>query len=584
MDMVHKILKIIRLLFLIDKRPILLCLLCMIFENAERVLRILLPAFVLQWLVELAGDAIWAKTLMVIVCITVFGLGSRIGRGFLTPYSFRCSNLVQTKLREKLMKLSLEHSESKELFDRYELVDSTFYKFMDIDYILIYDFFGGIISFIVMSLILCKVNLIVYVTVLFFSVLLYCIEKKESVRLHEYENEKKTLYSKRKIYLDMIYETEKIKEMKLFRVGEMISDEYKEVTEGLVHKDIDKEIYSYKVRVKREVIALFQMIAIYLNAVREFCIGRVGTGTFYVVLSAATEIANSVTNIVNSINGMHNVTLYYNDFEQYMKEQESMYENEENAMHIDKIEQIEFRNVSFRYKGMEQYSLVNVSCVLKQGEKIALLGENGAGKTTFVKLLLRLYDPTEGEIFVNGRDVKSYAYDEYLNAISVVFQDTELMAYTILENIILDAERQNDKLDEVCRISGISKRLNSLKNGINTIVSTDLSEEGINFSGGECKKIAIARALYKGTQTLILDEPTSDMDVFAERELFENIQEVYKDSLIIYITHRISNVAFCNRIMLFQNARLVATGSHKKMMKESKEYKDMFEKQASYYN
>lgn len=584
MDMVRKIYRIIKLLFSIDKRPTLLCILCMIFETAERVLRILLPAFVLRWLTELAGGAIWAKTLIIIVCIALFGLGSRMGRGFLTPYSSRCSNLVQTKLREKLMKLSLEYSESKELFDRYKLVDSTFYKFMDTDYILIYDFFGGIATFIVMSLILCKVNAIVYVIVLFVSVLLYWIGKDEAIGLYKYENEKKELYSKRKIYLDMFYETDKIKEMKLFRAGKMISEEYKEVTEGLVHKEINKEKYSYKASVKREVIALFQVVAIYLNAVREFCLGRVGTGTFYVIVSAATEIAGAVTNIVNSINGMHDVTLYYKDFEEYMKEQESMYENEENAMHIDRIEQIEFKDVSFRYNGMEQYSLMNVSCVLRQGEKIALLGENGAGKTTFVKLLLRLYEPTEGTILVNGMDVRRYVYDEYLNAISTVFQDTELTAYTILENIILDGEEQKEKLDEVCRISGISKRLDSLKDGINTIVSTDLSEDGVNFSGGECQKIAIARALYKGEQTLILDEPTSAMDVFAERELFENIHEAYKDSLIIYITHRISNVAFCNRVMLFQKGRLAATGPHEKMMEESEEYKEMFEKQASYYN
>ena len=132
------------------------------------------------------------------------------------------------------MKLSLEHSESKELFDRYELVDSTFDEFMDTDYILIYDFFGGILTFIVMSLILCKVNAFVYVIVLFFSVLLYLIGKKESIRLHEYENEKKELYAKRKIYLNMIYETDKIKEMKLFRAGNMISEKYKTVTEGTI--------------------------------------------------------------------------------------------------------------------------------------------------------------------------------------------------------------------------------------------------------------------------------------------------------------------------------------------------------------
>lgn len=581
--MVRQICGIMKLLVSIDKRPTMLCVLCMIFETTEKVLRILLPAFVLKWLTELTEDAIWMKTMTIIVCIVLSGLMSKVGRGFLTPYSSKCSNLVQAKLREKLMKLNLEYSESKELYDRYKLVDSTYYNFMDTDYILINDFIGGIVMFIVMSLILCRVNLIVYLIVLTVSGILYGIGKKEAADLYGIENEKKELYSKRKIYLDMFYETDKIKEMKLFRAGRVISEDYQKVTEGLLRKDMHKEMCSFHANLKRSLIAFVQVIAIYLNAVREYCLGRVGAGTFYVIVSAATEIATSVTEIVNSITRLKNVTLYYKDFEEYVEEKETMYENEKEAVPIEKIEQIEFKDVSFRYRGMERNSLEHVNCVLKQGEKIALLGENGAGKTTFVKLLLRLYEPTEGTILVNGTDIRNYVYDEYLRAVSTVFQETELTAYTILENIILDGEENKEKLDRVCRVSGISRRIDGLKEGLNTIVSKDLSEDGVNFSGGECQKIAIARALYKGDHILILDEPTSAMDVFAERELFENIHGTYKDSLVVYITHRISNVAFCDRVMLFQDGRLSATGTHEKMMRESEEYKEMFEKQASYY-
>ncbi len=584
MRVIEKIYKIMRLLWSVDKRPTMLCMLCLLLENAERILRILLPAFVIQSLTEWAGDDVWLQTFIAIACIAVFGLLARVGRGLMTPYGTRASGLVRAKLREKLMKLSLEYSESKELLDKYKLVDSTFYKFMDTDYYVICDLLGAVVTLIVMSFILCRVNVFVYLTVLLISVLVYRLGKKESAQLYAYENEKKELYSKKKIYLDMLYDTEKMKEMKLFRVGEMISGEYRDVTEALVEKNIAMEKYSFGMSMKREVISLIQMAAIYLNAIREYKLGRVGAGTVYVIVSAGAEIVSSVINIVNSVNEIREVTLYYDDFEAYLMEKESMYEHEGETEHIGQIERIEFKNVSFRYKAMEQDSLQNVSCVLKKGEKIALLGENGAGKTTFVKLLLRLYDPTEGEILANGKNIKCYAYDEYLQAISAVFQDVELTAYTILENIVLDREIQPERLKAACRISGIDKRIEALKDGIHTIVSKDLSEEGVDFSGGECQKIAIARALYKGTQTLLLDEPTSAMDVFAERELFEDIHSTYPDSLVVYITHRISNVAFCNRIILFKNGVLEMTGTHEEMMRKSDEYKEMFDKQASYYS
>ena len=260
-----------------------------------------------------------------------------------------------------------------------------------------------------------------------------------------------------------------------------------------------------------------------------------------------------------------------------------MYEGQEAKYHIDKVQTIEFINVSFKYKNAKSYALKNINCTLKANEKIAIVGDNGAGKTTFIKLLLRLYDTEEGEIKVNGINIKEYYYDEYLRAMSPVFQDTKMVGYTLLENIVIDNELDDERLENAINISGIGDRIKSLRDGLDTIVTKDLSEDGINFSGGEEQEIAIARALYKNMGSVILDEPTAAMDALAEKELFDKLNHFLAGSMIIYITHRLSNVVFCDRILVFEDGEIVESGKHKDLINENALYADMFRKQAYYY-
>ena len=582
MKIILKNIEIIRLLFSMDKRPILICTACVLLENAERILRILLPSVVITYILEQSEEITYARTGVIILMIALFSLITRVFRGFLSPLSFRCSNLVQTKLREKLMKLSLEYSESKELFDDYNLVDSTFYKFMDTGYVFIVDFLGGVLSFAVMAVILCKVNFLVFLLAFIVSVFVYYIGKDEAKKLHAFEESKKELLSQRKCYLDMLYDMDKMKEIKLFQAGELISEDYCNITSRIVDIDAAKEKYSFKLKVKRGIVAFLQEVVIYLNAIWKYMAKEISLGIVYILISAGEELVESVKEIIDAFNSLRSNTLYYEDFSNYMRKNEEFY-TDESVIPIDQIEMIEFKNVSFKYKAMDSYALRNINCVFKKGEKVALLGENGAGKTTFVKLLLRLYDVTEGEILVNGINIKKYKYDEYLNAISAVFQETELTAYSIQENIVIDRENIEEKLKQVCEISGILPRIQNLEKGFESIVSKDLSEEGIEFSGGERQKIAISRALYRNTNVVVLDEPTSALDAIAENQLFVNVDKFCKDKLIIYITHRISNVSFCNKILLFVNGSLHAQGNHSDMILSCDEYRDMFEKQASYY-
>ena len=200
--------------------------------------------------------------------------------------------------------------------------------------------------------------------------------------------------------------------------------------------------------------------------------------------------------------------------------------------------EIEFRNVSFRYPGANQDALHNLSLKFKVGERLAVVGENGSGKTTFIKLLCRLYDPTEGEILLNGVDIRKYDYDEYLSIFSVVFQDFKLFSFSLGQNVATAVEYDRERVEQCLVKAGLSERLKMLPKGVDTALYKEFDGEGVEISGGEAQKVALARALYKSAPFIILDEPTAALDPIAEAEVYTKFNELVEDKTAIYISHR----------------------------------------------
>ena len=245
---------------------------------------------------------------------------------------------------------------------------------------------------------------------------------------------------------------------------------------------------------------------------------------------------------------------------------------------------VEFRNVSFRYPGSETDVLKNVNLTLRAGKKQALVGANGAGKTTFVKLLCRLYDPTEGQILLNGTDIREYDYDEYLNLFSFVFQDFKLFALPLGENIAaaetVDAERAEDCI----RKAALYDRYREMPDGLETWLYHDLSEKGVEISGGEAQKIALARALYKESPVIVLDEPTAALDPIAEEQVYAGFSNTVGDRTAVYISHRLSSCRFCDEITVFDKGCIVQNGTHEELLEEENgKYKELWDAQAKYY-
>ncbi len=246
--------------------------------------------------------------------------------------------------------------------------------------------------------------------------------------------------------------------------------------------------------------------------------------------------------------------------------------------------EIEFRNVSFHYPSSENYSLEHLNIKFKVGEKMAVVGRNGSGKTTFIKLLCRLYDPQEGEILLNGINIKEYDYYDYLSLFSVVFQDFHLFSFTLGENVATSSDYDEKKVEDCTFKAGLEQRIERFPNGIKTQLYNEFAEEGVEISGGEAQKVAIARALYKNSPFIILDEPTAALDPIAEADIYSRLNDLIKDKTAVYISHRLSSCYFCKQIAVFDSGHLVQYGTHKNLVaKEDGLYYQLWNSQAQYY-
>ena len=246
--------------------------------------------------------------------------------------------------------------------------------------------------------------------------------------------------------------------------------------------------------------------------------------------------------------------------------------------------QIEFRDVSFRYPGSEQYAVRNLSVKLNAGERLAVVGQNGSGKTTFIKLLCRLYDPTEGAIYLNGTDIREYDSEEYLAIFSVVFQDFNLFSFTLGQNIAASVDYDKATVEECIKQAGFYQRYGEMADKTDTYLYKDFDEGGVDISGGEAQKIALARALYKQAPFIILDEPTAALDPVAEFEIYSRFNEIVKNRTAVYISHRLSSCRFCDDIAVFHEGELIQRGTHDELLRDTGgKYRELWQSQAQYY-
>lgn len=396
--------------------------------------------------------------------------------------------------------------------------------------------------------------------------------------------ERNVVWNRRYSYwFTMVFNYSLGKYIRLYDMQKMLSAKVGEASDNM-----EKEYYSLRNKLLKiswipiVVNVILQFITyVYVGLKAVFKLISVGDAMKYV--GAYTNLAQSVQNIAGIFTELDIESKYLAYFYDYMAIENKRYEGTiPTEKRDDNVFEIEFRDVSFKYLNTETYALRHVNQKITLGSKTAVVGKNGAGKTTFIKLLCRLYEPTEGQILLNGVDIRYYDYKDYAKLFGVVFQDFNLFSATIGENVASSDEYDEKLVTECLNKAGFGERLEKMPDGIKTNIY-QYEENGVEISGGEAQKLAIARALYKDAPFVILDEPTSALDPVAEYEIYQHFDKMVEGKTSIYISHRMSSCRFCDNILVFDQGEIVESGSHEKLMKEKGLYSELWNAQAQYY-
>jgi len=307
-------------------------------------------------------------------------------------------------------------------------------------------------------------------------------------------------------------------------------------------------------------------------------------GNFTMYLALAVAFSESLLQFLERFGDYRKASLEVDDFRSFM---ELDLEEKTDTIPLPEAQEyiIEFHDVSYRYLKAEKDAVSHLNLTLRPGEKLAVVGLNGAGKTTMIKLLLRLYDPTEGTITLNGTDIRRFKREDYYRLFSPVFQNVEIFAFPMAENISMETPEETDRrrAEDAAFEAGLQEKILSLRRGIDTELLKIVDEEGVDLSGGERQKLALARALYKAAPVVVLDEPTSALDALAEQQLYERFDHMIGKKAAVYISHRLASTRFCDHVAMFRDGAMIEYGSHGELMEKGGEYAQMFEMQAQYY-
>lgn len=366
----------------------------------------------------------------------------------------------------------------------------------------------------------------------------------------------------------------------LFSKYRKLSEDFYRLQNRLVDSDRNVKVINF-------VLTSIQEFLIYLILGFNIIIKNTFTvGDFSVVFNAMNTFKSGCSGIIDGIIEISNRGEYFKQYLDFINITGTFRTGEQKrylpAQKDDFV--IEFKDVSYRYPNQEKDALHCINVTIRSNEKISIVGENGAGKTTFIKLLLRFYDPTEGAIYLNGVDIRNIDYDDYCGIFSTVFQDFNLFSLTLRENLTLGNEEITDEdIKTAARKIGFLHFIDSAPKQLDTLLFSDYDKEGIDLSGGESQKLAIMRALLRQSHVIILDEPTAALDPQAEYNIYKMIDENVGNKLMVYISHRLSSCRFCDKILLFADGVIAEEGTHKSLMEVESIYRKLFHLQAQYY-
>lgn len=400
--------------------------------------------------------------------------------------------------------------------------------------------------------------------------------------MHSKEVGRQKDYVRRTFYLK-----EYSKEMRLTGISGVMMGRMQSSVKEL--KEISRQ-YGYRIMWLNYLFTLVADIVVFygtvlLASLKTLVTREILLGDCFAVINAVEGIAYGLSEVGMVMLRIEECSLYIENLRGFLEYKVQIAEEEDAPVALS-VESLELQHVGFRYEGQEKQVLQDVNLRIHRGDKIAIVGHNGAGKSTLIKLLLRLYDVTEGAILYNGRDIRTYRLSTYRNLYGTVFQDYQLFATTVAENVLLrasDGQKDRECVELALKNSGMAERIGSLAEGVDSNVTREFDKQGAVFSGGEAQKLSIARVFAVANEIVILDEPTSALDPIAEQEMYQHMFEACIGKTVIFISHRLSSAAMADRIYVFEKGRIVEEGTHRELLNKDGIYADMWHKQADIY-
>lgn len=375
------------------------------------------------------------------------------------------------------------------------------------------------------------------------------------------------------------------KDIRLYDMGEFLGSSYLELNRDYCERGQKNSYIQAAWTLPAAILNTGLKSGIYAVLIYAALQGGITAGSIAKYAACIMMLAQNLTGVAQTVQSALDNNHYLRRYFSYFDIPNKMYQGSLTVEKRDDNEYyVEFRNVSFRYPNTKAYALSNVSLKFRIGEKLAIVGMNGSGKTTFIKLLCRLYDPTEGEILLNGVNIQKYDYDEYMSIFSVVFQDFGLFAFRLGEVVACNKNFDEDKVRECLKKANFGSRFDEMPENVLTYLYKEYDQAGIEISGGEAQKIALARALCKDSPFILLDEPSAALDPVSEYEVYSNFSTISGDKTTVYISHRLASCRFCDEIVVFDQGRIVQHGAHEELLcDEGGKYYELWHAQAQYY-
>ncbi len=481
----------------------------------------------------------------------------------------------------KVMNVSFPITEDAEVLNLIERIKPIGY--IEKSFESLFSFASRFITIVGLVWVLAKVNIFVMFTIVIVLAINIVLNRK--LKLYDYQWKKEAApYRRRNDYLlRLMYGFQYGKEIRVNQMESYLTNKYDEHSAEYLTKMKKVGDRYFLINNLTSLAAGAQLLVVYISLSGSALTGAITIAEFTKFLNAINSLSSSLVKFSNGFVDIRNNFKYVEDLMEFFSLEEEKSTPEKKILNKGEIE-IEFCNVSFKYPNTNHCALENVNIKIPPKSKVTIVGLNGSGKTTFTKLLLGLYKPTSGHIYINGVDINEFDSKEYLKRFACAFQDVRMFAYPIRENIVLAQDYDEKKLEKIIDQCGLRSVIEKLPLKINTPIFKFLDKAGVEFSGGETQKIEIARAVYKDSEVVILDEPLASLDPVSEYNLYYSLNKIVHDRTCIFVSHRLSLARGCDKILVFDNGHLLESGTHDELMhiKDGK-YADMYKKQSSFY-